>query len=260
MKDSDYVQILREEYDKKYGSPKYDKSIIPKNFESIIISAMKRVKTDADEGAIDCAIRILKSHPSPKEISDEEAITKANKILHDLNFVKDKTTTQIVAEGLKSYALSIPDNVLTDEDIKEKIDEAQRLMQILLPPDESGDSYESESLWNILEELRQLSTEGIPTGVMITKNDALKKFGFDIEKDVRSVGVYTNIRFSMEHYAKAYHKWLSTKELGKEEGKMSEEDLYEMFPHRPMSPVYNREQDRKMDEFYKSNKDKFDTP
>ena len=35
----------------------------------------------------------------------------------------------------------------------------------------------------------------------ITKNDSLAKFGFDIEKDVRSVGVYTTIRFAMEDYA-----------------------------------------------------------
>lgn len=36
----------------------------------------------------------------------------------------------------------------------------------------------------------------------ISKNDSLTKFGFDIEKDVRSVGVYTTIRFAMEDFAK----------------------------------------------------------
>ena len=42
-----------------------------------------------------------------------------------------------------------------------------------------------------------------------------------------------------------------------EEKKMTADDLHKMFPHRPMNVCYNREQDRKMDEFYKSNKDKF---
>lgn len=35
---------------------------------------------------------------------EQKAITKANKILHDLNFDKYRSTTQIVAEGLQEYA------------------------------------------------------------------------------------------------------------------------------------------------------------
>ena len=35
---------------------------------------------------------------------EQKAITKANKILYDLNFDKHRSTTQIVAEGLQEYA------------------------------------------------------------------------------------------------------------------------------------------------------------
>lgn len=45
----------------------------------------------------------------------KEAITKANKILHDLNFKKGKTTTQIVAEGLESYSPSL--QPISEEDV-----------------------------------------------------------------------------------------------------------------------------------------------
>ena len=52
----------------------------------------------------------------------KEAITKANKILHDLNFEKSKTTTQIVAEGLESYAPTPPTKPVTDAEIdKQKL-------------------------------------------------------------------------------------------------------------------------------------------
>ncbi len=74
-------------------------------------------------------------------------------------------------------------------------------------------------------------------------------------------------KFLDKESPEGFRKWLNeehNKELGKKEEeneeKMSANDLHKMFPHRPMSTVYNREQDSKMDEFYKSNKDKFITP
>lgn len=51
--------------------------------------------------------------------TSKEAITKANKILHDLNFEKGKTTTQIVAEGLESYATQSLPSQISDEEIEE---------------------------------------------------------------------------------------------------------------------------------------------
>ncbi len=73
-------------------------------------------------------------------------------------------------KAMKEYVQS-----LCDEDIGDKIDEAHRLMEILLPPEESGDSYEAESLYNILEELRLPATTSTTGPTEINGSILLKK-------------------------------------------------------------------------------------
>jgi len=60
----------------------------------------------------------------------QEAITLANKVLHDLNFDKHRSTTQIIAEALEYYAqqqvknLNIPDVRKRLSEIKNWINES----------------------------------------------------------------------------------------------------------------------------------------